>query len=245
MKQYIQIGGEKEVVVKDGFGAWQKEFGQSHWLVKQTITTQKHVITVGEFLLTDEQASSLFNMDRDDGPFIVKIGGANIEEHGDNPTLVPSETKKPAIDVLLPNGTVAQAHSWIEFADGQQFFAHVLIETRKTPPPNSNATRETWWQRVEKRVGECKGNNKDDKYDEVIDECCKIADKLGPNKSDWDFRYLPDDAKNKEKNPRKLIEEFVEEWREKKITTDGAKQFRKRRRMWLMKRVQRAKEGAS
>lgn len=95
MRRFIQIGGHKEQVELDGWGQWELTPGRTewvertdgaggydpvpHWLAKTTITTRRRRIVVGEFLVKGETATALFSPDREDGPFITRIGGANIE----------------------------------------------------------------------------------------------------------------------------------------------------------------------
>lgn len=322
MKRFIQIGGDKELVEKGGWGEWVLLRGNGDWLAKQTITTLRHRIVVGEFIIPADAAVDLFNQDRDDGPFIVRIGGADIAEGGERSAKVeekllrralgrltkeeienqkkrarmlkerthgkatgrdplppdlfqirgkdrgkiishsfdgegyrkgvsldgrlePSETKKPSQTVVLPDGTTAVTHSWIEFKDGQRFLAHVQIKPRKDVPPPANRPRGTWWQRAKKKVGELPGTNKDERFSKLVEVCEKSADMETPKpESQWWIDYLPDDHQNKEKNPRKLMVEFIRDWKIARATNDGRKEFRRKRTMWLMKQVERAQDKA-
>lgn len=240
MKRHIQIGEVKELVEKNGWGEWKLHGCCGDWFATQIITTLRHRIVVGEFVIPSDAAVDLFNPDRDDGPFIVRIGGAEIEEPEGR--LVMSETKKPAQPVVLPDGTILNDPSWIEFKDGQRLFAPVQIARRKDVPTPANRPRGTWWQRAMKKVDELPGKNKDERYDRLISFCEQRADDelRFKQESEWDIDYLPDDHRNKERNPKKRMIDFIRDWKTAKATTDGAREFRRLRKMWLMKQVERA-----
>ena len=281
---------EPESPKADKVVAGKKYTAVPSWLAKQTITTTRNRIVVGEFVVQGEAAESLFNQDREDGPFIVRIGGANIVEENrrlenfpaeemaaigdlsdderkeyeawkalpdderkakpmpeverftsDGKPLI-SETKQPAQNVLLNNGTVTDTYSWVEFEDGQRFFAPVKIEERKDAPV-SHRPRGAWWQRAIKKANELPGKSKDERFGQLVGVCEKAADmEMDKPEDQWWIDYLPDDHRNKEKNPRKLMIGFVHDWKTAKMTTKGAREFRRKKTMWLMKQVYRAQK---
>ena len=290
---FIQIGDQKERVEKNGFGEWSGLDGMDSCLVKQTIRTLGHIVTVGEFLIPAEAAQALFNPDREDGPFIVRIGGANIEgtekksvnipatvlvAYGDlsdeernqyeawaalpdderkatpqpmlkrtasDGMLVQSETKKPAQNAVLKDRSVITTLSWIEFEGGQRFFAPVRIEKRDDVPVTSNKPRGFWWQRAIKKASELTGTSKEERFGKLVEVCEKAADaEMAKPEAQWWVDYLPDDHQNKEKNPRKPMVKFIRDWKTARATNDGAREFRRKRTMWLMKQVERAQKKA-